>query len=79
MPVPPRCHSSTPQVACVERHDAVRRGSFWFSVEARGWLWSYSVTFPDPWQTCPWCGGSLPSLQSAVERLWEQADGEGEE
>lgn len=74
-----RCDAATPQVACLPRLDAVRRGIFWYSDAARGWLWSTSLTFPDAWQQCPWCGGTLPSVASAVQRLLEQADGEGPE
>jgi hypothetical protein len=80
MPAPrPRCTPHDPTVACDERRSAVRRGVFWYSDAAVGWLWSVSVTFPDRWTSCPWCGGTLPTLVDAARRIVEQADGEGPE
>lgn len=75
----PRCTAEDPTTACDGRRDAVRRGVFWYSETAEGWLWSKSVTFPDRWTACPWCAGALPTLPDAVRRIVEQADGEGAE
>lgn len=80
----PACTRHSPTVKCQARADAQTRGAFWYSYEARGWLWSGSKDILDPWTACPWCGGQLPTLMDAVMRLlghtrnvdnWEGEDG----
>ena len=75
------CTAEDATVECVERCLAVRRGTFWFSRGAQGWLWSGAASVCDPWQLCPWCGGTLPTLTSATPQMLEdyrQADGSDE-
>jgi hypothetical protein len=60
-------------------------GEFWFSATLRGWVLGEDrmiakvlreerkATFVFTW--CPWCGGALPDVVSAVERLHDEDDG----
>lgn len=70
----PVCSAERPDVACKPRYDAVRRGTMWYSVEARGWLWSGSECVLRPWSKCPYCGEPLPTLTSAAEKLLRERD-----
>ena len=56
------CSADRPDVACVERYEAIRRGAFWWSMALEGWLWSGSAFVLAKWHRCPWCDGDLPNL-----------------
>ena len=63
------CTASDAGQSCAWRYQAVRTGQFYYSVEGHGWLWYPSRSFPTLWRACPACGGSLPTLTSAAEKL----------
>lgn len=70
------CSERDPTKSCLERYEAVRRGSFWHSYELKGWLWSGSTDVTAPWVTCPWCGQRLPSLTDAILRALDEPEEE---
>lgn len=81
----PRCSRWAPGIKCASRREAQSRGEFWYSLTLRGWVLGEDrmiakvlrdekkATFVFHW--CPWCGGALPDVGSAVERLAEEDDG----
>ena len=76
------CTRTNPTRKCAAREYNQRRGTFWYSFEARSWLWSGAMDVLDGWDFCPWCGGELPTMVDAVKRLldakderWEGEDG----
>ena len=64
-----KCSSRDPTLACLARHEAQERGSFWPS--PAGWLWSGSMDVTKRWDVCPWCGSGLPELTPAVLRAMD--------
>lgn len=71
-----RCSSKDPTLACLQRHEAVMRGSFWPS--PAGWLWSGSMDVTKKWEVCPWCGASLPELTPAILRAMDDPGADDE-
>lgn len=61
--------------ACADRYEAIAKDRFWYSEEAKGWLWTASANVVKPWKVCPWCGVSIgPPRKVDLENI-RQADG----
>jgi hypothetical protein len=74
------CAPHDPAQACRARYEAVAAGRFFWQ-DFVGWLWRDSVDRFQPWDFCPWCGETLPTLTpyDILDRV-RQCDGfDGEE
>lgn len=58
--------------------DAPPRRVNWTNVWRIGGAAPDSDGQPYIWLDCPWCGGELPSLTSAIDNLW-RTDGTGDD
>lgn len=64
------CDHRYPERACTPRHDAVMSKTFWFSWEAKCWIYEKSYNEWHGVLPCPWCRGRL-----AMPPNIEQGDG----
>jgi hypothetical protein len=75
------CSADSP-IACPDRRAEQLAGQM-FYLWGVGWLWLRSRDVTRPWQSCPWCGEALPTMQGTVERLqrngWADTLGNPEE
>ena len=70
------CHAHDATRSCRARWDAVVRAEFIWQ-DYVGWLWLHpKVDNHTPWEFCPWCGHTLPTLpdDDPLDRI-RQADG----
>jgi hypothetical protein len=85
----PRCTRYAPSVKCGEREEAQRAGEMFYSPR-HGWVYPGEdrkppkilrdrALAPIAWTFCPFCGGQLPEVDDAVERILRPDNGEGEE
>jgi hypothetical protein len=75
-----RCTRYNPSVKCAQREKAQADGEIFYSEKYGGWIYPAENRKPPQilrdkwlapftWTFCPWCGGSLPDTESAIERL----------
>lgn len=60
------CSPLDPRQCCAPRWDAVREGTFYYSVKHEGWMKSGGR---QAWMVCPWCGGDLPGVELVLSRF----------
>jgi hypothetical protein len=76
----PRCTRYAPGVKCAEREAAQASGEMFYSQRHGGWVYPAEDRMPPralrdklqapfSWTFCPFCSGSLPDVESAVERF----------
>lgn len=63
-----RCSGINAAQVCAERWDAIRVGTFAFSLAAGGWLWRDAQDADVPLFECPFCGGNLPTADLVYHR-----------
>lgn len=88
-PIDRRCSRRSPSTRCEQRRTAQSAGEFFYSFHHGGWIWGDDRMVskllrnehraPYTWPFCPWCGGSLPSLESAIESLGDTDPATGED
>lgn len=70
------CRADKPAVSCAHRRMAVLSGRFqWRS--GHGWVWKDAKRPDVCWERCPWCWGTLPDIDEATVRHFEELHNNG--